>query len=259
MRWTQIVPVLMFAMLLMSSGQVAAQSSGSTGLFGNVTTGSGLSPGSSNMFGGSSTGGNSVGQGTFNPSAAGSQAPVATGFVGANIGQTGQQGFVGAAQLNANGSSQFGSGSSGMGGMGMGGMGMGGMSSMGGMGGMGGFAMGAMIGRRMGQGGFGTNSTTTTPQVRTTLTLAFEPPAVEPAQISSAIAEHLGALPALHWQSPAQVVMQGRTAILRGVVATEHDRDLAERVVRLEPSVGQVQNQLVVASRAAPKTAAPAK
>ena len=77
--------------------------------------------------------------------------------------------------------------------------------------------------------------------------------AVQTPQVSSAIADHLGALPALHWQVPAQVEMQGRTAILRGVVATEHDRDLAERVVRLEATVDQVQNQIVVASPATPK------
>ena len=33
--------------------------------------------------------------------------------------------------------------------------------------------------------------------------------------------------------------------------ATEHDRDLAERVVRLEAAIDQVQNQLTVASHSA--------
>jgi len=262
MRSTLIVSVSTLAVLLMSSGKVAAQSSGSSsGLFGNVTTGTGLSPGTSSLFGSSGAGGSS-GQG-FNPSAAGTQAPTSTaGFIGANTAQTAQQSFVGAAQANANGSSQYGSANSRMGGMGgaggMGGMGMGGMG-MGGMGmGMGGMGMGGMGGARNGRFGagmFGGNNTATTPQVRVTVTLGFEPTVAESEQFSSAVAEHLEALPALHWQGPAQVVMQGRTAILRGVVATEHDRELAERVVRLEPTVDQVQNQLVVASRATPKKA----
>ena len=47
----------------------------------------------------------------------------------------------------------------------------------------------------------------------------------------------------------------GRTAILRDAVALEHDRDLAERVVRREATVEQVQNQIVVAGPAIPKKA----
>ena len=70
-----------------------------------------------------------------------------------------------------------------------------------------------------------------------------------------AAASALMRLPGLHWSNPGQIEIQGRTVILRGSVATEHDRDLAERVVRLEPGVEQVQNQLVVA----PMSAKPAK
>ena len=118
--------------------------------------------------------------------------------------------------------------------------------------------MGGMGGRRQGQNGFGFgmngNNSTSTPPVRMILTLPPElTVAVQTPQVSLAIAEHLGAMPALHWQVPAQIEMQGRTAILRGVVATEHDRDLAERVVRLEATVDQVQNQIVVAGQALPK------
>ena len=101
---------------------------------------------------------------------------------------------------------------------------------------------------------FGSNQTTT-PQIRTTLTIGPELAVAPSPQVNSSIAEHLGVLPALHWQVPAQVEMQGRTAILRGVVATEHDRDLAERVARLEPTVDQVQNLIVVAGRSAPQQA----
>ena len=262
MRWTQIVPVLMFAILLGGSGRVAAQSTSSSGMFGNRTTGSGISPGTSSAFGSNSplsSLSQSGGQGTptlNNSSGVGGQARTPGSFVGASTGQSAQQNFVGASQLNASGSSQYGSG-------GYGG-GMGGCS-----GGMSSFGMGALLGRRLGSGGFGqggigsgmfgnnTNSTTT-PPVRTTLTLGFEPTVASTGQVNSAIAEHLVALPALHWQVPAQVEMQGRTAVLRGVVATEHDRDLAERVVRLEATVDQVQNQIVVASQAIPKKASPA-
>ena len=84
--------------------------------------------------------------------------------------------------------------------------------------------------------------------IRTTLSVGFESSANNSRHFSSSLARRLADLPALHWHSPGQVEIQGRTAILRGVVATEHDRDLAERVVRLEAAIDRVQNQLVVAS-----------
>jgi hypothetical protein len=194
-----------------------------------------------------------------NPNGVGGQARTANSFVGANTAQSAQQSFVGAAQANATGSSQYGSGMGGMGMGGMGGMGMGGMGGMG-MGGMGMGGMGRGNGMGMGGMGMGRNgNNTTTPPVRATVTIGFEPVVSQPEQYSSTISEHLVGLPALHWQVPAQVVMQGRTAVLRGVVATEHDRDLAERVLRLEAGVDRVDNQLVVASHSTAKTAPPAK
>ncbi len=252
MRCIRILPVLLLAMLLGSPGRVVAQSTSSSGMFGNRTTGTGITAGTSSAFGSNSALSNLSQNGTLGSSGMGSstgvggQARTAGSFVGATTGQAAQQSFVGAAQVNPSGSSQFGSGGMGGGGMGMGGMGGGGM---------GGFGMGAMLGRRLAQGGMN-NTTTPPPPVRTTLTLGSDlAVAAVPQQVSSAIAEHLGVLPALHWQGPAQVEMRGRTAILRGVVATEHDRDLAERVVRLEAAVDQVQNQIVVAGQAMPKAA----
>ena len=41
MRWTQIVPVLIFALLLVGQGKVVAQGTSSSGMFGNRTTGTG--------------------------------------------------------------------------------------------------------------------------------------------------------------------------------------------------------------------------
>ena len=256
MRWTRIFPVLMLAILLDGPGRVAAQSSSSSsGMFGNRTTGSGVSPGTSSAFGSGSplsSLGQSGGQGTpsmNNPNGVGGQARTPGSFVGANTGQAAQQNFVGAAQANPSGGAQSGQGNFGMGGFGGGGLGGGG------------FGMGALIGRRLAQGGFGPgaggNTTTTPPPVRTTLALGFEQSAAAPQQVNSAIAQHLRALPGLHWQGPVQVEIQGRTAILRGVAATEHDRDLAERVVRLEATVDQVQNQIAVAGQATPQKASP--
>jgi hypothetical protein len=43
------------------------------------------------------------------------------------------------------------------------------------------------------------------------------------------------------------VLLEGRTAILRGEVATEHGRELAGQLARLEGGIDQVQNEIVVA------------
>jgi hypothetical protein len=53
-------------------------------------------------------------------------------------------------------------------------------------------------------------------------------------------------MPALRFLTPVRVDIVGRTAVLRGKVATRHDRDLADRVVRLEPMVDDVVNLLEV-------------
>ncbi len=44
----------------------------------------------------------------------------------------------------------------------------------------------------------------------------------------------------------ADVVITGRVAVLRGTVATDHDRALAERLASLEPGVSRVQNLLTI-------------
>ena len=44
-----------------------------------------------------------------------------------------------------------------------------------------------------------------------------------------------------------EVAFEQGTAILRGVVATEHDRGLAERMTKLEPGVRRVENLLTLA------------
>ncbi len=258
-----ILPAVMLATLLGSSASVFAQTKTTSPMFGNSTTsatGGGGMGGSSTGGMGGTTGGmgqsgigqtsgglGSTGQSGFGQTTAtgiGGQARKAGSFVGANTAQQSQKNFVGNSQAGQNGTGQ--QGMNGMGGGGMGGGGMGGMNS---------FGMGAMMGRRamqnaMNQNGNGAQANV---QIRTTMTLSIDRPTVDTQVVSSAIAGHLTAMPALHWQGPAQVELQGRTAILRGVVATAHDRDLAERVVRLEATVDRVQNQLVVAGPASPK------
>ena len=183
----------------------------------------------------------------------------AGGFIGTSPTQLNGQGFVGAEQA-ASGGAGMGQGGMGMGGMGMGGMGQGGrgqsMQGLGnpGMRGLGGSMMPNNSGQfPNGQGGMNGNGRGTRP-IRITFSVGFDRPVAASQHFSSSLARRLADLPAIHWRTPGQVEIRGRTAILRGVVATEHDRDLAERVVRLEAAVDQVQNQLVVAANSSTPT-----
>ncbi len=261
MKWMRILAVLTIALLVGSQAKVFAQgggmssgggggtgmSSGGSSMFGSSGGGSGT-PSASNLFGNNTTNSSSNlkanNAGNTSTVGVGGQAQTSSngGFIGANAStNTNQQtqNFVGGGNLQ--GATQTGNGMNG------------------GMGGMGSTGMGGMNGMNNGMGGQGNNpnsAQTTTPAVRIVMSLGFPHPALArlPEETSLALAGHLGALPALHLSSPVQVEMRGHRAILRGVVATEHDRDLAERVARLEATVDQVENQLVVEGQSAPPT-----
>ena len=94
----------------------------------------------------------------------------------------------------------------------------------------------------------GRNRRTST-QLRTSLRVGFiTRRAAAPDVVSAALVRRLSNSPRVQNLSPVQVVIQGRTATLRGVVATAYDRALAEQVTRLEAGIWQVKNELVVAT-----------
>lgn len=95
-------------------------------------------------------------------------------------------------------------------------------------------------------GGQYQGATQTRPQVRLTLKLGFKPQPVSTTRVQM-FESRLMKLPGINWAGPAQVMMEGRTAVLRGTVATEEDRDLAAALAKMEPDVLSVRNELVVA------------
>ena len=70
-------------------------------------------------------------------------------------------------------------------------------------------------------------------------------PAIRPTT-AAALATRLERSRWIQSQSPIEVEIESGTAILRGVVATEHDRALAERAALLEAGIWTVKNELVV-------------
>ena len=104
---------------------------------------------------------------------------------------------------------------------------------------------------RQGEGG---NAEPNATSIRTTFRAAFDHPEPDSKQLSLSLARRLAKTSAIQTQTPIRVELQGRTAILRGDVPTEHDRDLAEQMIRLEAGIQAVKNEIVVGS---PTSAAP--
>lgn len=92
------------------------------------------------------------------------------------------------------------------------------------------------------------NTRRTTAEIRTTIQVGFSVPRLPPAQLRSTLATRLASTSRLQMQSPVEVLIENRTATLRGEVATEHGRVLAEQLARLEPGIWEVRNELTVAT-----------
>jgi len=103
---------------------------------------------------------------------------------------------------------------------------------------------------RMGMNGMqGLQSRANVPQFRAALRADFEHRAPEVSAISANLSRRIGDAHSLTINAPVDVVVDGQTVILRGEVATEHDRRVAEQLARLEPGVWKIQNELVVSSQ----------
>lgn len=98
--------------------------------------------------------------------------------------------------------------------------------------------------------GLGAGSRRSRGEIRAKIRLGFRVPRPSPVELtlkSSNLATRLEKSSWLKTRSPVEVSIESGTATLRGVVATDHDRRLAERMARLQPGIRLVENQLTVA------------
>ena len=123
--------------------------------------------------------------------------------------------------------------------------GMSGRSSM--MGGRGSSGMNQMN-QQMGNTGRTGRTGTGATQLRTPLRLGFEVPRPPATEVSARLVRRMPRIPGLESVSGVAVRMDGRTAVLQGVVASQNQRDLMARLALLEPGVSDVRNELVVNS-----------
>ena len=179
-----------------------------------------------------------------------------TGQITADVGEAAS--FVGASSATTTNIRSQTTGFGGVGNFGgIGGIGgLGGIGGFGGLGGIGGFGRNSFnsgLGFGAGQQA-GFNAGTNTPTqgtIRTSLRIGFTPAqAATPTVISERFARRLTEMRQIRAVgAPIAVSMSGRTVVLTGAVESEHQRELAERVARLEPGVSEVQNDLTVIPR----------
>lgn len=234
-------------------------STSSTGFSGGITTGTGTGTGRSGYQGGQNTLGatSTGGVSSANPFASYYANPLAAGASGvagrstfgsalyANINGTGT--MSGAGGVGAAGGRP---GTTGFGGSGVGFGGMGSGLSFGGMGSSGAYAA-STYGR--------TTSTTGTQRAPAYASvLGFSPSSgsgpggtsAAPSALQTSLQQMLTRSAGLQSSPNIQVVMEGATVVLRGSAADDHDRRLAEGLVRLTPGVHDVRNELQVRTAA---------
>jgi len=90
------------------------------------------------------------------------------------------------------------------------------------------------------------SGSTTIPH-RLVVSFRYAAPRIQLPVVNASGGITLKGLNRLQSRGPLNVELRERTAILRGVVATDHDRALAETLTLLEPGISQVQNELTVA------------
>lgn len=215
-----------------TSAQTSSAYSGTqvNGLFGSNTVG-GTSP-SQGLGGSSSAGGVNTATGTVAPNVATSNQNVALSAIENTRKQT-QGAFVGADTADTGNflSRQATAGTSG---------------ATGRNGGMNGLSQLQSLFSQSQQGmNGGQNQSQSMPQIRIALRLGFRPQPVSTMQMQ-AFQTRLTRLPGMRFVGAPDVVMEGRTAVLRGKVASEEDRELAEALAKMEPDVLKVRNELEV-------------
>lgn len=238
-----------------SNGMVIGSNTGgsggntSQGMFGTRTTGNGIrSNGSATSFGNAGQNSGAFGQTTGTQGANGQQQPGAQVQGNERFTRQGRQpgAFVGAdASDTVSLLSQMQSAN-------------GGQNGMQGLQGLGNNQFGNnQFGNQQGQNQFGNqqnlNNQNNRPRVRTglrpspELRLEVAQKISNPATVAR-VQTRLAKTPNFQKLGSVQLAVEGRTAVLRGTVASTHARDLAERVALLEPGISDVRNELTVDS-----------
>jgi len=85
------------------------------------------------------------------------------------------------------------------------------------------------------------------------LRVAFDFPPTADSEVNARLTRHLAASLPVESSSRIEVLVAGDAAILRGAVASERERKLAELLLQFEPGIARVENQLQLQPVGLPK------
>ncbi len=183
----------------------------------------------SSVSGSTSTSGTTGAAGGLGTTALGGQTATGSAF-GANA-------FSNTGGLGATGGLGGGLGGGGLGGLGggLGGRGFGGLGGLGGIGGGG-----------LGGGGLGNTSAQAKKQIRPIVKPDIEIERASSATIATNAQQRLNRLQLPKKLKGVTSSVEGETVVLRGQVATEADKRMVERLLKLEPGIDSVRNEVTV-------------
>ncbi len=240
--WKMVAGSLAVLLGLCADQVMAQRISSGGGAFGSRTRGGSLSAGTRSLFGSGSSRGGLGSAGGFGTGSAG-QVDASDRFLRTNR-RTGD--FVGSdAQETRSFVGSVGAGSGG--GSGAGSRGNQGLRGRGGRSSTANRSSGRGRGRQA-------------EEIRTAVRVGFTTRPAISRSVALRLASRMERSAWIENRSPIEVAIVSGTATLRGVVASEHDRALAERLALLEAGVWTVKNELVVApaARSRPDSTAPA-
>jgi hypothetical protein len=88
--------------------------------------------------------------------------------------------------------------------------------------------------------------------MRVSIQVGFDVPRPAPQLLAANISARLAGILTDHSMSQPNITMEGDTAVLSGVAASESERLVLERLIGLEPGVRQVRNEMTLADPSAP-------
>jgi hypothetical protein len=82
--------------------------------------------------------------------------------------------------------------------------------------------------------------------MRVNLQVAFTPQRPSQAALTESIRTRLGRILTVQDIAVPQLTMEGDIAVLRGVAGSESQRLMLEKLIAMEPGVGEVRNEMTV-------------
>jgi osmotically-inducible protein OsmY len=131
-----------------------------------------------------------------------------------------------------------------------------GLSSLRGLGGFGGRGLGSQFGSSA-QSGANAGAQTLRFPMRMATTTGTTGPIPIQAAVMTRFQERVTNLPGFDSASGVRMAVEGRTAVLRGTVATDRQREMLTRLAMLEPGVSTVRNELTVDGSSSPPESLP--